>query len=328
MEPSMVGNEPRVSVIIPAFNEDGNIEELCRQFDEMARKAPFALEVLFVDDGSTDRTGEVLAAMPARYPFIQVLRHGRNRGLTEALQTGFAVARGEIFVFYPADLQYKPEDIPAMIARIDEGNDLVTGWKQGEYHKRFVSSVYNSLSRWLFGIKVHDLNSVKAFRREVVENVFLRRDWHRYMVALAVEQGYRVDEVKVPLYPRYSGTSKFSGFWRIPVGVLDLLAVKSQLTLLRKPLLFFGFLGTIMVGLGILTGLVAVYLRFIEHMGFRPLLYLVILLMVLGLLFFVLGFVAEGLATIKEELSWLRTAVTRMQSEKDRNRRHKDSKHP
>jgi len=324
MESSNPENEPRVSVIVPAYNEDGNIEELCRQFEAMRTGATFSLEVIIIDDGSTDRTPEMLDRMRGKYPFLRVFTHGTNRGLTEALESGFARARGDIFVFYPADLQYKPEDIPAMIAKIDEGNDLVTGWKQGEYSKRFVSTVYNKLSRRLFGLKVHDLNSVKAFRREVVENMFLRRDWHRYMVALAVEQGYRVDEVKMPLYPRHSGESKFSGFWRIPIGILDMLAVKSQLTLLRKPLLFFGFLGSIMVGLGLAVGVVALYLRFIEHMGFRPLLYLVILMTVLGLLFFILGFLAEGLAAIREELAGVRAAVKRLEAGRESKRRIKD----
>jgi glycosyltransferase involved in cell wall biosynthesis len=324
MEISTKDNNPRVSVVIPAYNEEGNVEELCCQFEEMGQKASFSFEVVIVDDGSDDRTAEILRAQAQKYSFVQVYTHGRNRGLTEALQTGFANARGEIYVFYPADLQYKPEDIPSMIAKIDEGNDLVTGWKQGKYSKKFVSKIYNSLSRWLFGLKVHDLNSVKAFRREVIDNVSLRRDWHRYMVALAVEQGYRVDEVKIPLYPRHSGDSKFAGFWRIPVGVLDLLAVKSQLTLLRKPLLFFGFLGTVMIGLGLLVGLVAIYFRFFLGEGFRPLLYLVILLLVLGLLFFILGFLAEGLAGIREELSSVSRAVKRLEAAQNRKGRQKD----
>jgi glycosyltransferase involved in cell wall biosynthesis len=307
-------NDIRVSIIVPAYNEDGNVEELCRHFDQMGKAASFTFEVIIVDDGSTDGTLETLRSQGSKYGFLNIQSHSHNRGLTEALQTGFSQAQGDIFVFYPADLQYKPEDIPAMIAKIDEGNDLVTGWKQGDYAKRFVSTIYNKLSRRLFGLKVHDLNSVKAFRREVVEDIYLRRDWHRYLVALAVEQGYRVDEVKVPLYPRHSGTSKFSGFWRIPIGVLDMLAVKSQLTLLRKPLIFFGIPGMFLIAAGFLVGLVALYFRFVEGYGFRPLLYLVILLMVLGLLSFILGFLAEALAAIKEELSGVRMTVKRIEA--------------
>ncbi|MEZ5358779.1 MAG: glycosyltransferase family 2 protein [Candidatus Zixiibacteriota bacterium] len=316
-------NKPRVSIIIPAYNEEGNVGELCRQLDEMGRKATFTFEALIVDDGSTDKTSELLSDMADKYDFLRVIAHGNNRGLTEALQTGFANAFGDIFVFYPADLQYKPEDIPAMIAKIDEGNDLVTGWKQGKYNKRFVSKVYNTLSRRLFNLKVHDLNSVKAFRREVVEDIFLRQDWHRYLVALAVQEGYRVDEVKIPLYERYSGQSKFSGLARIPIGILDMLAVKSQLTLLRKPLLFFGLLGGFLIALGVLVGLVAIYLRFFMDTGLRPLLYLVILLMTLGSLSFILGFLAEGLAAIKEELSGVRQLVRRLDIERKRDDKDK-----
>ncbi len=316
MQPQNPSHNPRVSVIVPAYNEDGNVEELCRQFDDLARTAPFAFEVVMVDDGSTDRTSAILAGMQPKNSFLRVLSHSHNQGLTKALQTGFAAARGDIFVFYPADLQYRPEDIPKLIAKIDEGNDMVTGWKQGEYGKRFVSTIYNSLSRRIFGLKVHDANSVKAFRREVVDDMFLRRDRHRYLVVLAVEQGYRVDEVKIRLYQRYSGESKFSGFWRIPVGVLDMLAVKSQLTLLKKPLLFFGLPGTILTGLGAITGLVALYFRVVHGIGFRPVLYLVILLTVMGVSFFVLGFLAEALTAIKEELAGLRNSLRRLEADK------------
>lgn len=320
----MSESKPRVSIIVPAYNEAGNLEELCRQCGDMETGASFSSEVVIIDDGSTDGSAAILETLRGRYDFLRVVTHARNRGLTDALQTGFAEARGEIFVFYPADLQYKPEDIPAMITKIDEGNDLVTGWKQGEYSKRFVSKIYNSLSRRLFRLKVHDLNSVKAFRREIVENMFLRQDWHRYMVALAVEQGYRVDEVKIPLYPRHSGDSKFSGWSRIPIGILDMLAVKSQLTLLRKPLLFLGLFGSIFIMAGVLVGLAAIYLRFIHDMGLRPLLYLVILLLVLGSLSFILGFLAEGLAAIREEISGIRTAVRRLEDRQQSDRVKKD----
>ncbi|MFH1701658.1 MAG: glycosyltransferase family 2 protein [Candidatus Zixiibacteriota bacterium] len=315
MEMTTSPKTPYVSIIIPAFNEEGNIEELCRQFEQMGREARFSFEVIIIDDGSTDTTPQILGQMSKTHSFLRTASHGNNRGLTQALQTGFSMARGDIFVFYPADLQYKPENIPAMIEKINEGNDLVTGWKQGKYSKRLVSRVYNGLSRKLFGLKVHDLNSVKAFRRNIVEDIFLRKDWHRYLVALAVERGYRVDEVKIPLYDRYSGSSKFSGLGRIPIGILDMLAVKSQLTLLRKPLLFFGIIGGLLIGLGLFAGLSAIYLRFFHDIGFRPLLYLVILLMVLGALSFILGFLAEGLTAIKEELSGVRQSVRRLENQ-------------
>lgn len=306
-------SSPRVSIIVPAFNEEGNLDELCRHFAEMGGSADFTYEVVIIDDGSTDSSADKLTRLKKEFSFLRVARHKCNRGLTDALKTGFAKARGDIFVFYPSDLQYLPEDIPRMIAKLDEGNDLVTGWKQGNYDKRFISKIYNGLSRWLFNLKVHDLNSVKAFRREVAENIFLRQDWHRYMVPLAVEKGFRVDEVKIPLYERHSGESKFSGKWRIMIGFLDLLAVKTQISLLRKPLLFFGLIGLVFISSGMVIGLVAIYLRFILDIGLRPLLYLVILFLVLGGLSFILGFLGEGMTAIREEVSGLRSSLAKLE---------------
>lgn len=298
-----------VSTIVPAMNEQGNIDEFCRLFAEMLREAPFDGELIYVDDGSTDGTLDRIKENARKYDFVRFANHQHNRGLTAALQTGFSVARGDVFVFYPADLQFLPEDIPSLVKPISEGADLTAGWKQGKYKKRFVSNVYNWLSRKIFNLKVHDLNAAKAFRREVVEHVFLRRDWHRYLIVLAADEGYRVDEVKIPLYDRIWGDSKFSGLGRVLVGVLDMVAVKFQLTFLRKPLLFFGMLGVSCFGIGLIVGLVALYLRYFLGEGYRPLLYLVILLLGLGMGLFMMGFMAEGQSAIKEELSDLRRRV-------------------
>ncbi len=294
-----------ISVIIPALNEEGNIPELCRQFDQMRQTSDYNFELVLIDDGSTDKTFDLISDAAKQYDFVRFGKHQFNLGLTEALKTGFEIAAGGIYVFYPADLQYKPEDIPALVKPILEGADVTTGWKQGKYSKRFVSSIYNYLSRKIFGLKVHDLNSVKAFRSEVVNDIFLRRDWHRYIVVLAADQGYKIEEVKIPVYQREWGKTKFS-IWRIPVGLLDMIAVKTQISFLRKPLLFLGVLAFISIGLGLLVGLFAVYMRFVVGEGYRPLLYLVILLTGLGLGLFILGFLAEGLAAIKEELGEVR----------------------
>jgi len=294
-----------VSVVVPAMNEEGNIDEFCRLFDEMRRTAPFDAELVYVDDASTDHTRDKILENGRKYNFVRLAVHHRNRGLTEALQTGFSIARGDVFVFYPADLQYLPEEIPRLVAPIADGADICTGWKQGKYNKKFVSQIYNGISRRIFGLKVHDLNSVKAFRREVIENIFLRRDWHRYLVPLAANEGFRVEEEKVSLYPRAWGKTKFS-IWRIPVGVLDMLAVKFQITFARKPLLYFGVTGSILLFMSLLVGLYAVYERYIIGHGERPLLYLVILLSGLGLGLFMLGFMSEGQAAMKEEIGDLR----------------------
>ncbi len=306
-----------VSVIVPAFNEAGNLELLAEKFAEMLATAPFSGEVILVDDGSTDETLAVAQSCADHYDFWHVEQHHANLGLTAALQTGFSAAHGEIFVFYPADLQYLPEDIPQMVAKIKEGFDVVTGWKQGTYGpKRLVSSIYNAVSRMLFPIGVHDLNSVKAFRRQVVQSLTFRRDWHRYMVVMAADAGYQVGEVKVTLHPRHSGASKFSGLGRIPIGVLDLLAVKFQLSFMKKPLLFFGSSGLVFLALALITGLIALYLRYVMNQGYRPMLTLVMLLAVSGILFFAMGFLGELLISIKEDLSSLHAAISRRTSDK------------
>lgn len=300
-----------VSTIIPALNEEGNIDEFCRLFAAMAKDARFDSELVFVDDGSNDETLAKLYENARKYDFLKIVSHQRNRGLTAALQSGFAVAEGSVYVFYPADLQYLPEDIPTLVQPILEGADLSTGWKQGKYNKKIVSSIYNWVSRKIFNLKVHDLNSVKAFRKEVVEQIFLRKDWHRYLVVLAADEGYRVEEVKMPLYDRTWGESKFS-IWRIPVGVLDMLAVKFQMTFLRKPLLFFGLAGSILLFISFLVGLWAVYLKYALNETQLPLLYLVVLLAGLGYGMFMLGFVVEGQAAIKEEVTDMRRRLNDM----------------
>lgn len=300
-----------VSVIVPAFNEEGNIAELCRLFDELVRESKHKFELLLIDDGSTDSTYEKIKEAGERYNFIKYKKHPFNLGLTEALQTGFSIASGDIYVFYPADLQYLPEDIPALVEPIFGGADVVAGWKQGKYRKRFVSSIYNYISRKIFRLKVHDLNSVKAFKADVIKDMFFRRDWHRYLIALAADKGHRVEEVKVTLYERTWGKSKFS-IWRIPIGLLDMIAVKAQMSLLKKPLLFFGLIGFGFFGLGVLVGLYAVYLRFIVGEGFRPMLYLVILLLGLGLGLFILGFLAEAMTALKEELGAIRKKLDKL----------------
>jgi len=306
MEKISSPNEIDVSIIVPAYNEEENIPVLMEKFSLVFEESKIRGQVILVDDGSTDGTLQKARESERKYNFLRVTSHRTNQGLTAALDTGFQMAKGSILVFYPADLQYDPEDIPRMVDKINDGYDVITGWKQGRYGtKRLVSVIYNWLSRKLFRVKVHDLNSVKAFRREVVKDIPLRRDWHRYMVVLAADRGFKVDEVRVNLYPRRFGKSKFGGFWRIPVGILDLISVKFQISFMKKPMLLFGSLGLILLVLGLAAGLIAVYLRVFLHQGFRPLLYLVILLALSGILFFVLGFLAEAIVGVREKVEGL-----------------------
>ncbi|MBI1967095.1 MAG: glycosyltransferase family 2 protein, partial [Gemmatimonadetes bacterium] len=230
---------PDVSVLAPAKDEADNLPEFVRLAREAFLPLPYACELVVIDDGSQDDTPRVLRELVATHSFLRVVTHRAHHGIADALKSGTEAARGRVLVFYPADLQYLPADIPGLVAPILAGQaDIVTGVKQGQYEKRFVSWVYNTLCRWLFGVRVTDLNSVKAYRREVMDVVPGRPDWHRFMVVIAAAQGFRLTEQPVPLYPRRAGKSKF-GISRIPVGVLDLVSVWFQLRFGRKPMLFF-----------------------------------------------------------------------------------------
>jgi glycosyltransferase involved in cell wall biosynthesis len=295
-----------VSVVIPAHNEEGNVGPLMDQFADLAKSSRFNFEVVLVDDGSTDRTLARATDVQKRHRFIRLVSLPYRRGLTEALRAGFAVARGGIIVFYPADRQFHPNDIPKMVDKVREGFDLVTGRKIGEYDKKVVSGAYNRISRMLFpSIPVTDLNSVKAFRRELIDVFDYRHDWHRFWVAIVSEAGYRVGEVDVTLYKRRAGKSKF-GFWRIPGGVLDLLAVKFQYHTMRRPLWYFGMTGSFLLAAAFVLGVYAIYDRIVNDHGYRPLLFLIMMLGITGIVFFTLGFLAESVAGIREQLKSLR----------------------
>lgn len=304
---------PDVSVLVPAKDEAENLAEFVRLTREALLPLSYACELVIVNDGSVDGTARLLEELVAKHPFVRVVTHRTQRGIADALKSGADVARGRVLVFYPADLQYLPADIPALVAPILAGQaDIVTGTKQGKYEKRFVSGIYNALCRWLFGVRVTDLNSVKAYRREVMDSVPTRPDWHRFMVVIAASQGFRLAQQPIPLYPRRAGNSKF-GIGRIPVGVLDLMSVWFQLRFGRKPLLFFGVLGAILFLIGLITGAVALYLRFgPPHVGFRPLLDLIMVLVISGVVLFGFGFVGEMLAGLREELRTLERDVQRL----------------
>ncbi|HEX6990233.1 MAG TPA: DPM/DPG synthase family glycosyltransferase [Gemmatimonadales bacterium] len=290
-----------VSVLVPAKDEAENLPEFVRLCGEALTAARFSYEVVVVDDGSRDGSSEVLHELQAQYPFLRVVSHRRQRGIADALRSAQDVSRGDICVFYPADLQYLPEDIPTLVNPILRGDaDIVTGTKQGRYEKAFVSGIYNTLCRWLFGVRVTDLNSVKAWRREVMEGMPLRPDWHRFMVVIASADGFRLTSRPVPLHPRRAGVSKFN--WkRIPIGVLDLLSVWFQLRFGRKPMLFFGLAGALLFFVGFVAGIVALVLRFGYGIGFRPLLNLVETMVISGIALFGFGFVGEIVAGQREE---------------------------
>lgn len=288
----------RISIVVPAYNEAVNIPLLVEEFDKFIKKSR-SYEVIIVDDGSEDGTNSILKKHKRSY--LRSVRHGRNMGKTQAIMSGAKAAKGDIIVIFDADMQYDPRDIPKLIALIDSGYDVATGWKQGTYDKRFVSNVYNLWARKLFGLEIHDMNAIKAIRKEVLRIIPMRKDWHRYIVPLAQEAGYKIGEIKVNLRPRRYGSPKYQQKSRILVGFFDLLAVKFQLSFMRKPLLYFGTVGLFSIAVGILVGILSIVMRLFGY-GFRPLLYLVILLIISGILFFSLALIGESIRAILDRI--------------------------
>ena len=241
--------------------------------------------------------------LAAEYPFLHVIHQRRNRGLTEALKAGFRIVQGDPILFLPADLESDPEeDIPRLLAKMAEGYDVVAGWRQGRRDRKLIASgIYNRVSRMLYGVDAHDMIWIKAFTREVMEDLHLRSDWHRFILMIAAANGYRIGEVKVNFYPRVRGRSKF-GFWRIPVSFLDALVVKFLLTFSRKPMLFFGGAGTLFVLAGVLILAYLAYLFFGFDTQQRPVFIFGIFMIVSGLLLFLVGFLAELIVLQTERL--------------------------
>ena len=295
-----------VSVLVPAKDEAENLPLFMELAAEAFAGSKVRYEVIVIDDGSTDGSWELVQSLKETYPFLRGERHRSRRGIADALRTGYLASRGRVLVFYPADLQFKPEDIPRLVAPIlaDEA-DMVTGFKQGKYEKAFVSGIYNGLSRTLFHVPVRDLNSVKAYRREIMDELPIRPDWHRYMIVLAAAQGYTVAEIPIPLYPRHAGKSKF-GIGRIPVGVLDMLAVWFELRFGKKPLLLFGMVGALLFALGVLAGAVALLMLAIAGVGIRAVWTVIQTCLILGSVFFVGGLLGEMIAVQRAEVRELR----------------------
>jgi glycosyltransferase involved in cell wall biosynthesis len=302
------------AVIVPAYNEADNMPDLIAELRATWERHGLEGEVVLVDDGSTDGTAERAEAEADGWGRLKVVRHRRNFGKTEALVSGAEATDAEWLVLYDADLQHDTDEIARYLDKLAEGWDIVTGRKVGRYEKAGVSSTYNRISRALFRVPVSDLNSMKAFRRSVLAEVPLRHDWHRFFVVIAYDRGFTVSEIDITLHPRRHGKAKYSAHSRIVVGFLDLMAVAFFLFFSRKPMLFFGLSGLVTAGLGVVVGLVTIVLRITQVMppfGFRPLLYLVILLETLGFLLFGFGLVAEMMAQQHTELDSIRRKLQR-----------------
>ena len=311
-----MSGSPRFSVLVPAYNEAENIGPLFEALEATFARHSLDGEVVLVDDGSTDETFNLAVAAAERMgPRFSVARHRRNLGKTEAMITGARESKADVFIVFDADLQHSTEEIPRFMAEIDKGWDIVTGRKVGAYEKRAVSSVYNRVSRFLFDVPVRDLNSMKAFRREVLDEVPLRHDWHRFFVVIAYARGFSVSEIDIELFPRRAGVSKYTGSRRVLSSVGDLLVVWFYLRFSRKPMQLFGGAGLLLTLLGVLIGIVTTAFRVMGYgppsIGYRPLLGLVVLLLVVGITLFGFGFTAEMIAILRSDVDQLRQSEKR-----------------
>jgi glycosyltransferase involved in cell wall biosynthesis len=295
---------PKLSVVVPLYNEDESLRELHALIAEVCEKHNLSREILFMDDGSTDASLKVLKELSDTDPTVRVLSFLKNNGKSAALQTAFRHTRGAFVVTLDADLQDDPREIPALLAKLDEGYDLVSGWKRKRYDpisKTIPSKFFNFVTGLLSGIHLHDFNcGLKAYRQEVVKDLNIYGELHRFVPVLAFKQGFRVSEIPVQHHRRKYGRTKF-GIKRFLSGFLDLITVLYITGFIRNPLHLFGSAGliAIVLGLAINIYLVIGWLQRI-WIGNRPLLFLGVLLIVVGVQFFSFGLLAE-MMTQKDE---------------------------
>ncbi len=290
------------ALVVPAFDEAPVITDLVRELKRAWDEYGLEGEVIVVDDGSSDGTSELVEREAAGWNRIRVIRHRVNEGKTKAVVTAASATDRTWVILFDADLQHMPDEIPRFLAKLQEGWDIVAGRKIGAYDKQAISSIYNRLSQRIFRVPVSDLNSMKAFRREILDEIHLRRDWHRFFIVLATARGWSVTEIDIMLLPRRAGVSKYRGSLRIVIGLLDLVSVWFLLIVSRKPLLFFGVTGMAIFASGVAVGVLALIMRFGYQMGFRPLLTLVSLLVIVGVILLGFGLLAEMNAQTRAEI--------------------------
>ena len=284
-----------VSVVIPIYNEALNIDEM---YDRITSVLKENAEFIFVDDGSTDDSHARLKAIAARDDRVRLLRFRRNFGQTAALSAGIDHARGDIIVPIDGDLQNDPRDIPRLLAKLDEGYDVVSGWRvkrKDSFHRRLPSIIANRLISWISGVRLHDYGcSLKAYRRRVLENVKLYGEMHRFVPIYASWQGARVTELAVDHHPRTRGKSNY-GMERTAKVVLDLIVVKFLASYATKPIYVFGGFGLFSLFMSLLAFLWMLYYKISGEKDFvqTPLPLVVVMLLLVGCLSILLGLVAE-----------------------------------
>lgn len=301
-----------VSVVLPAYNEESNISAAVKKTIKALSSLNCSSEIIVVDDGSTDNTAREVEEIITSEPKIHMIRHKINKGLTEALVTGFRQVRGDVIIFLCADLQSDPEeDIPKLFNEIKKDYDVVVGWRQGRKgNKVFLSKIYNFVCAKLFNLHIHDMNWIKAFKREVIEDFELRSDWHRFIPILVAHKGYKIGEIKTNWYPRKKGKSKF-GFSRVPSAFFDLIVIKFLLIFMDKPIRFFGLWGILFISLGFLISIYLFLLWVTAHIQLRPLMLMSFFLILIGMFTLMIGFLAELIAMQQNKLSKIERQLKR-----------------
>lgn len=304
----MIDKSKRITIVIPIFNENQSIHLLLKSIDKVKQIQNHLLEIILVDDGSSDESWLEVIKLTKTNKKIQGIRLRRNFGKSYALQAGFEHAKGDTIVTIDADLQDDPNEIPKLIKMINQGNDLITGWKihrNDPFSKTFPSKVYNGLIRLLFKLPLHDINcGLKAYRAEVAKKMNLYGELHRLTPLIASLQGYRVAEVQVNHFPRKYGKSKY-GWSRYFKGLLDLITFYLKSVFFEKPMLIFGLMGLALILSGVigLLYLSVIWLMDLGPIGNRPLLLFSVLFVVSGIQLFSLGLLTDILYAQTKEKS-------------------------
>lgn len=297
-EENKMSNKKELSVILPLFNEEENVPKLYPKLKEVLDDLKKSYEVIFIDDGSVDNTFAALKKIHEKDNTIKIIKFRKNFGQSAAIAAGFEYAKGEIIITLDGDLQNDPADIPSLLAKIDDGYDVISGWRRKRkdpLSKKIPSRISNWLARYLTKVNIHDFGcTLKAYNKEAIEDIELYGEMHRYIPALLAWKGFKVGEVEVSHHPRRHGKPKY-GVSRLVKGFMDLITVKFLLSYSTKPLHIFGTLGAFSILIGLLSG---AYLSFIRlaykvPIADRPLLLLSVLLIFLGAQFISMGLLGE-----------------------------------
>ena len=296
----------KFSIVLPVYNEAGSLEELYQEIVSTLSLYGDAFEIIAVNDGSKDESGAILDRLSGSDRRLRVIHLSRNYGQTAALSAGFDAARGDVIIPMDADLQNDPQDIPRLLAALEQGFDVVSGWRKHRKDnllRRIPSVIANKLISYITGVKLHDYGcTLKAYRREAIKDVRFYGEMHRFMPAYARWYGARISELEVNHRPRKYDTSKY-GISRTFRVILDLLTVKFLTSYLTKPIHFFGGVGFFSLFLSLISGGSAIYLRIFEGIHFirTPLPLLTVFLVIMGIQFILMGILAEILIRIYHE---------------------------